>query len=95
MLSKRNEYMKLVYIEWIDSHSGRGWTSVEDISDHCRPLRIITVGWLISENNNCKAVAHSVYDEKRMDGWRIHASGEIVIPNLAIKKFRVLKTPPK
>ena len=46
--------MKLVLIEWLDSHSGRGWQDMDDLTDNCQPLHCRSVGWLVSEENECK-----------------------------------------
>ena len=85
--------MKLVYIEWVDSHSGQGWKSLDRLDEECEPLPIRTVGWLISDKNDCKCVAHSIYDERKNERLHIEATGDIVIPKSAIRKFRVLKAP--
>lgn len=82
--------MKLVLIEWIDSHAGRGWQDMDEIREACQPLYCRSVGWLISESNGCKTVVpHLSGDEqgKLMSQGR----GEITIPEQAIVKLRVLR----
>jgi len=82
--------MKLVLIEWIDSHHGRGWRSLDQIEAECQPLFIRSVGWLVSEKNGQKIIVGNLYSEKNED-VQIQAGRDICIPNKAIIKTTVLR----
>lgn len=82
--------MKLILIDWLDAHSGRGWHPMEEIEDAAQPLRCRSVGWLVSEAGNCKVLVPHIYGEKN-DGIVIHGCGDLTIPNEAILKMTVLR----
>lgn len=82
--------MKLVMIEWIDCHAGRGWQSIEDIRDGCEPVYCRSVGWLVSEKNGHKVIVPHLSGEKN-GGIMIHGRGDLTIPTKAIQKMTVLK----
>lgn len=81
---------KLVLIEWLDSHSGRGWQSLEDLKTAAEPLYCRSVGWLVLENGKCKVIAPHVSGEKN-GKTVLQYSGDITIPTKAILKISVLK----
>lgn len=81
--------MKLVLIEWIDSHSGSGWQPMHEIKKASEPVHCRSVGWLASEDGECKVVVPHVSGEKNGD-LVLYGRGEITIPNGAIVKVRVL-----
>lgn len=81
--------MKLVLIEWIDSHSGRGWQALDDIKANASPVRCRSVGWLVADTKDTKVlVPHlsGVDDE----GVRPYGTGDIAIPRRCIVRCRVL-----
>lgn len=77
--------MRLVLIEWIDSHSGRGWQSLNKLEDDCRPLYIKSVGWLLTEQDGCKVIVPHIYDEKN-DGIVLQGCGDMSIPEKSITR---------
>lgn len=77
--------MKLVLIEWVDSHSGRGWKQMEDLKGTAKPLPCKSVGWLFFDGREAKVVVPHV----SQDG--LQGVGDITIPTCAIKKITVLK----
>lgn len=81
--------MKLVLIEWIDSHSGRGWQTLENLESSAKPLYCRSVGWLVSENKKCKVVVPHIAGEKNGDTV-IQGCGDLTIPAKAIVRMRVL-----
>lgn len=83
--------MKLVLIEWVDSHSGRGWQNVEQIERAAEPLYCRSVEWLASERNDCKILVPHLGGEKNGDVF-LQGCGDITIPTSAIKKMKVLKS---
>ncbi len=81
--------MKLVLVEWLDSHAGRGWLDIEHIEQAAEPLLCRSVGWLLVENDECAVlVAH-------LSGQRGHEEpfqgrGDLTIPKQAIVKMTPL-----
>lgn len=82
--------MKLVLIEWIDSHSGRGWNRVDELIDKCEPLLCRSVGWLVAETKDAKIIAPHLSGEDN-EGIHIYASGDMTIPTKAIRKMTILR----
>lgn len=81
--------MKLVLVEWLDSHSGRGWQDMEQIKEAAHPLYCRSVGWLASEDGGCKVLVPHIAGEKNGD-IIVQGHGDITIPEQAIVKMRVL-----
>ena len=49
--------MKLVLIEWLDSHGTlNGWQVVEDLENKSEPLKCQSVGWLFYDGDDCKTI---------------------------------------
>ncbi len=83
--------MKLVLIEWLDSHSGKGaWQTVEQLERAAEPLYCQSVGWLISENKSCKVIVPHLAGEKNGDTV-LQGCGDLTIPTNAITKVTVLR----
>lgn len=82
--------MKLVLIEWWDSHSSRGWRPLSDIAKDCEPLACHSVGWLLSrKNGHTTIVPHlSAKDQRNVETC---GSGHLTIPNKAIRKTTKLR----
>jgi hypothetical protein len=82
--------MKLVLIEWLDSHSGRGWQDIERLEQAAKPLYCRSVGWLISDKKDCKVIVPHIAGEKNGE-IMLQGSGDLTIPTTAIAKITVLK----
>jgi hypothetical protein len=82
--------LKLVMIEWLDSHAGRGWQSIKQIKDSCEPLYCRSVGWLVSENKKCKIIVPHISGEKN-GNIVLHGCGDLAIPTKAIVGLKILK----
>jgi len=82
--------MKLVLVEWLDSHSGRGWQDVERLEESAEPLRCRSVGWLLADKKDCKVLVPHVAGEKN-GKIVIQGSRDIAIPSKAIVKMTVLR----
>ena len=82
--------MKLVLIEWLDSHSGRGWQTTETLKQAAEPLYCRSVGWLFSENKDCKVIVPHIGGEKDGDAM-MQGCGDLTIPARAIIKMTVLQ----
>jgi hypothetical protein len=62
---EQENILKLVMIEWLDSLSGCGWQSIEQIRDSRQPLYCRSVGWLVSENKKCNIIVPHISGEKK------------------------------
>ena len=82
--------MQLVLIEWEDSHSGRGWQDACAIGVAAEPLYCRSVGWLVSENKQCKVVVPHIAGEKNGNAM-LQGCGDLTIPAKAIVKMTVLR----
>lgn len=85
--NERNR-VKLVLVEWLDSHSGRGWQEIERIKEASVPLRCRSVGWLVSETGGVKVIVPHLAGEK--NGVLVQGCGDLSIPKKAIVKLREL-----
>ncbi len=81
---------KLVLIEWLDSHSGRGWQSIEEIKCAAVPLYCRSVGWLVSERKDCKIIVPHIAGERNGD-IMLQGCGDLTIPTVSIVKTTTLK----
>ena len=82
---------EIVLIEWLDSHSGRGWQDIEELKKKAEPLYCRTVGWLVKETGDCKVIVPHISGEANGD-IMLQGCGDIVIPTRTIVKFTRLKT---
>ena len=82
--------MRLVLIEWLDSHSGRGWQMTERIELAAEPLYCRSVGWLLAERKDCKVIVPHIAGEKNGEAM-LQGCGDLTIPAKAIVKMTVLK----
>jgi hypothetical protein len=81
---------KLVLVEWLDAHAGRGWQTADAIREAAEPLYCRSVGWLVRETADCKVLVPHISGER--DGIEfLTGSGDLTIPAKAIVRFRVLK----
>jgi hypothetical protein len=71
--------MKLVLIEWIDSHHQTGWVCEvpEAKVMHCR-----SVGWVVAENEEALVLAASLAEGQHC--------GEMTIPKCSIREIKDL-----
>ena len=81
---------RLVLIEWLDSHHGRGWRTMEELLEAAEPLYCQSVGWIIVENEACKVLAPHVGGERGGDTM-LQACGDMTIPTVAILKVTTLR----
>ena len=81
--------MKLVLVEWVDSHTGRGWHPMDELQQAAEPLYCQSVGWLAVENKTCKVIVPHVGGEQHGDTMQ-QGCGDLTIPVVAITKITVL-----
>jgi hypothetical protein len=82
--------MKLVLVEWLDSHAGRGWQDIESVERAAVPLYCRSVGWLVRETKDCKVLVPHISGEK--NGTTVlQGCGDLTIPTAAIEKITVLR----
>jgi hypothetical protein len=86
--SKRK--MKLVLVEWFDSHAGNGWSDKDQLASAAQPMRCKSVGWLFSKDSvSTVIVPHCASVEKYQDLQ--FGRGDISIPNGSILRITVLR----
>lgn len=72
MATRRQKFpFPLIQVEWKDAQTGHGWEHEEDLSIEI-PV-VITVGFLIKENDDGVLIASSVGTDR-------HSNARIVIP---------------
>ena len=77
-------------VEWVDSHSGRGWQDLDKLGDVAKPLYCRSVGWLIAETRKCKVIVPHISGEENKD-ILLQGNGDIAIPTRAIIRIKPLK----
>lgn len=83
--------MKLVLVEWLDSHSGRGWQDFERLEQAAEPLYCRSVGWIARENKDCKVLVPHISGEKN-GNTALQGCGDLTIPTASILKTTVLRS---
>ena len=82
--------MKLVLVEWVDSHSGRGWRTLDELKDECRPLVCRSVGWLVKRANRQVLLVASLNSENEKD-LLTNGCSDTVIPTSCITRMVELR----
>lgn len=83
------ETCPLVLITWEDSRQPRGaWVYISDL-EQPRPVRCVTVGWLLKNEPDAKVVAQSMGDVENDDDMQ--AGGVMVIPARCILSIDLLE----
>ena len=80
----------MVLIEWVDSHSGRGWQNLDELKEKAEPLYCRSVGWLIKETEHVKVIVPHIAGEEN-GNIMIQGCGDLIIPTKAIVKVKRLK----
>jgi len=76
--------MKIIHIQWIDSHYGSGWVNPNDYISKRNTCKINTIGIYMGENKDDIYVALSIDENKYTQGY-------MAIPKGSIKKKTFLK----
>lgn len=80
--------MKLVLIEWEDSHSSGAWQQLDDtLAD--RALVCRSVGWLVLDGKHAKVVAPHMNEQE--PGVPLQGSGVMTIPSRAVLRIVALE----
>lgn len=82
--------MKLVLVEWLDAHSGRGWQTAEQLDRAAEPLRCLSVGWLLRATADCLVIVPHISGAADK-GQMLTGCGDLTIPRATITKVRTLK----
>ena len=82
--------MKLVLVEWLDAHAGRGWQAKEQLEEAAEPLYCRSVGWLLSDNKKCKVLVPHIAGERNKT-IILQGCGDMTIPTRAVVKMTVLR----
>ena len=77
--------MKLLYLEWLDSHAARGWKTFEELKEDDEPLLCQTVGWLLAESKSAVVIVSSKAGGGDTGSTEV-GSGCSTIPKVAITK---------
>jgi hypothetical protein len=72
--------LKLILIEWLDSHHVAGWSADEPAQE---PLTCRSVGWLVHDGETAKTIAPHMTNESTPQ-----RAGEMTIPVCAIVRIR-------
>lgn len=83
--------MKLVIVDWIDSHSGQGWQRLSDIEQSAKPLKCRSVGWLLVDGKDAKTLVPHISGGSDL---RVvpFGTGELTIPTVSILRMRTLRS---
>ena len=80
--------MKLVLIEWVDSHGpADGWSLIDE--ERSEPLICESVGWLKYNGKDCKTIVPHKAGHKN-NKIALQGRGELTIPTRAILKLKEL-----
>ena len=89
-MAKKSRKGRLVLVEWLDSHSGRGWRDFDAFQEAAEPLYCRSVGWMAVDAKDCKIIVPHIAGERNGD-WMLQGCGDLTIPTAAIKKITVLR----
>lgn len=82
--------MKLVLIEWVDSHGPLdGWKQIEE-DDKPESLICESVGWLLYDGKDCKKIVPHRAGHRNQN-IILQGRGDMTIPTRAILKITNLK----
>lgn len=82
--------MKLVLVEWVDSHSGVGWQRISEIAGNSEPVRCRSVGWLVSDTKESKTLVPHISGD--VDSGIIpYGCGDLTIPAASITSIKTIK----
>lgn len=88
MKSARDNKMKLVQIEWVDSIQPTSqWQYISEY-EPAKPINCISVGFLVHSGKEIKAIAQNIGD---ITGENSQASGIIHIPVKSIIRMKEIK----
>ena len=79
--------MKLILVEWIDSHGGQGWEPLSELTGSLMLCR--SVGWLSSEAKGHLVIVPHLSGVNA--GFRLFGRGDITIPRKCVTKITVLR----
>ena len=80
----------LVLVEWVDSHSGRGWENLDNLKANCDLLYCRSVGWLVAKNRDAVTLVSNLSGESN-DNVIVNGNGYMTIPARAVRKVTVLR----
>ena len=84
--------MRLVLIEWLDSHGGTsGWTPVENMTPDLLTVR--STGWLVHDTNAVKVIVPHLVEPDPTTRIATQGRGDMTIPCAAIISIRDIAVP--
>lgn len=81
--------MRLVLVEWQDSHANAGWQNIDLTTVEDRALVCHSAGWLMFEGDNVIVIAPHVNQAE--PGISLQASGAMTIPTRCVISIRNLE----
>lgn len=82
---------RFVVVTWVDSRQPT--TAWQWLSKYeCKPVRCVTSGWLVRDDDECKAVCQTFGDIDDDDG-DVQAMGVTLIPSRAVVKMEDVVIP--
>lgn len=83
--------MKLVIVDWVDSHAGRGWQDIPKIEASAQPLFCRSVGWILSKTKDVIVIVPHLSSDS-IGGQTLQGAGDMIIPMKAVLKITNLYT---
>lgn len=85
--------MRLVLIDWVDSHRNpNSWTPLDEFPAP-KPLVCRSVGWLAHDGNDCKVVIPHLIEGGQNGATPEQGCGDMTIPAQAILRMYELRAP--
>lgn len=81
--------MKLVLIEWLDAHSGRGWHNLEGLRRSTEVQNCQSVGWLLEKTKQYIVLVPHLTGETGWNNER-QGCGDMAIPTASVVRMTVL-----
>jgi hypothetical protein len=79
--------MRLVFVEWVDSRRGEGWTRLDELKVGQAITLCKSVGWLVSKDSSSITIAGNIGDNPEQ------CCGDLSIPKRAIIRIKNLQEP--
>ncbi len=89
-MNKTATSRKLLLVEWVDSHSGKGWQPLDTLAAETGPVYCRSVGWLVSDDNGTLVLVPHISGE-RNGNIRLFGAGDLAIPHKAIIRRKTLR----
>ena len=82
----KKPFMPLVLVEWVDSHSGRGWKDLTELDSITEALFCKSVGWLRMKTKDIITIVPHIAGEQSTE-LVLQGCGDMTIPRKSILKI--------